>query len=492
MTNLRATRCRRQGDVAEIQLVNPPVNGLGHEVRQSLHAHLRDAIADTQVRAIVLSGAGDMFCGGADIRQFNTPKATAQPMLRDINRLIERSGKPVIAAIHGNALGGGLELAMSCHYRLAVAGVRLALPEVKLGILPGGGGTQRLPRLIGLEKALAMIVSGEAVDANEALERGLIDQVVTGELLDAALSWASALAKQDASSLPVTSARQVRFDGEAAAYFKLQKVHLAQVYRGYPAPLECLACLEASLTMPFEEALTFERARVQHLVDGPESKALRYLFFAEREARRMISCWQTAETPSGTPVDARRIVERMMSAYQSEALLLWLEGAAPTQVNRALQSFGFAHGCFATLNLSELEAQLTTKERPLHVAHLDAVRELLRGLRQQLVDSGFPESGMASVGIKDSAAFVSALATRYRLGQRDAWSDSEIVDRLLCAAVKEYVELVGNAGDLAPAVIDWFWVRHHGFPAWRGGPIHYLAAHPTTTIPLPLPRYAPA
>lgn len=292
MTNLPTTICRHHADVAEIQLVNPPVNGLGYEVRHSLHNHLREALEATQVRAIVLTGSCKMFCGGADIRQFNTPKATAQPMLRDINRLIESSGKPVIAAIHGNALGGGLELAMSCHYRIAALGARLALPEVKLGILPGGGGTQRLPRLVGLEMALSLIVSGEAIDAGKAQACGLIDELVSGDLLEAALSRARVAADKGPSSLRVTSALRVFFDRDVAAYFKEQRLRIAQAYSGFPAPLECLTCLEASLTMPFEEALTLERAKLQELVDSPESKELRRLFFAEREASRLASTQQ--------------------------------------------------------------------------------------------------------------------------------------------------------------------------------------------------------
>ncbi|MEG0676831.1 MAG: enoyl-CoA hydratase/isomerase family protein, partial [Comamonas sp.] len=213
MTNAPTTICRYHGDVAEIQLVNPPVNGLGYELRHSLYEQLNRVLGDAGVGAVVLTGAGHMFCGGADIRQFNTAKATMQPMLRDINRLIESSGKPVIAAIHGNALGGGLELAMSCHYRMATTQTRLALPEVKLGILPGGGGTQRLPRLVGLEMALGLIVSGEAMDATQAHACGLIDEIVSGDLLEAALMQARLAAQQAPSSLRVTSALRVRFDG---------------------------------------------------------------------------------------------------------------------------------------------------------------------------------------------------------------------------------------------------------------------------------------
>lgn len=475
MTQLSATHYQRHGDIAEIQLVNPPVNGLGFEVRQSLYVHLNEAMADAQVRAIVLTGAGNMFCGGADIRQFNTPKADAQPILRDVNRLIESSSKPVVAVIHGNGLGGGLELAMSCHYRIAMAGARLALPEVKLGILPGGGGTQRLPRLVGLEKALAMIVTGEAIDANEAFEHGLIDKVVTGDLLDAALSFARSVAQDGTSSrLRTTSARQVHFDSDATAYFDQQEAHIAQVFRGYPAPLECLACLKASVTMPFEEALTFERARVQHLLDGPESKALRYLFFAEREVRKFFSKPPIAAAESGNPADARQLVSRMVMAFQCEALLVWLQGATPAQVDSALQSFGMAHGCFATLDILGLEEQLASDGMPLLGDGQGAVLDLLKRLKQPVEGHGLPKTGMDGFDGADADAIAKSVAAMHQLGQDTTWPDAVIVERLLGAAKRAYVSLAGEAGDPAPAIIDWLWVKENGFPAWRGGPLHYL------------------
>jgi 3-hydroxyacyl-CoA dehydrogenase len=199
-------------------------------------------------------------------------------------RRIEESAKPVIAAIHGSALGLGLEFAMGCHYRIAQRGARLGLPEVKLGLLPGGGGTQRLPRLAGVEAAVKMIVEGNPVSADEALAMGLVDEVASGELLPAALAFARRVVK--ATVHPVASHRQAKPPADAG-FFEAQRKRIATSKRGQPAPLECLACIEAATTMPFDEGMKFERERFDVLVNGTESKAMRHLFLAERAAAKI-------------------------------------------------------------------------------------------------------------------------------------------------------------------------------------------------------------
>jgi 3-hydroxyacyl-CoA dehydrogenase len=190
----------------------------------------------------------------------------------------------VIAAIHGSALGLGLEFAMGCHYRIAQRGARLGLPEVKLGLLPGGGGTQRLPRLAGVEAAVKMIVEGNPVSADEALAMGLVDEVAAGELLPAALDFARRVAKNTAH--PVASRRQAKAPADAG-FFEAQRKRIATSKRGQPAPLECVACIEAATTMPFDEGMKFERERFDVLVNGTESKAMRHLFLAERAAAKI-------------------------------------------------------------------------------------------------------------------------------------------------------------------------------------------------------------
>ena len=294
------------GDVAVLLIDNPPVNGLGHAQRQALSDQLDRAWADPAVRAIVIAGAGKLFCGGADIKAFNTPASRAEPSSRTLVKRIEGSAKPVVAAIHGHALGLGLEFAMGCHYRLAQRGAKLGLPEVKLGLLPGGGGTQRLPRLVGAEAAARMIISGAPVGAEEALSLGLVDEVTAGDLLPAAVDFARRMAaRTDAGAeLPVVSRRPAVAPADPQ-WFEQQRTALRKSHRGQPAPLECLACLEAAVTRPFDEGMAFERERFDVLVNGTESKALRHLFMAERAAAKIVDL--PPETPV-TPVTRVAIV----------------------------------------------------------------------------------------------------------------------------------------------------------------------------------------
>ena len=280
------------GGTAVLTLNNPPVNAMGHAVRQELAANLDAAWADPDVKAIVIIGAGKLFCGGADVKAFNTPASRAEPSSRTIVKQIEASAKPVIAAIHGSALGLGLEFAMGCHYRIAQRGAKLGLPEVKLGLLPGGGGTQRLPRLAGVEAAVRMITEGEPATADEALAMGLVDEVAAGDLLPAALAFAERVAQR--SERPVVSRRQAAAPADPK-YFETQRAKIAAAKRGLPAPLECLACIETAVTLAFEEGMKFERERFDVLVNGTESKALRHLFLAERAAAKITGI------PSDTP-----------------------------------------------------------------------------------------------------------------------------------------------------------------------------------------------
>src|SRR5712692_3641480 len=193
---MSAANYSTQGAVAVITLDNPPVNGLGHELRNGIMACLDRALADAAIKAVALIGAGKSFSGGADIREFNTPKASAEPTLHSLIRAIEASPKPVIAAIHGAAMGGGLELALACHYRVAAPGAQIALPEVKLGLLPGAGGTQRLPRVVGVETALNMIVSGAAVPSERLKSSALFHALLDGDLLAGAVAFAGKLSPE--------------------------------------------------------------------------------------------------------------------------------------------------------------------------------------------------------------------------------------------------------------------------------------------------------
>ncbi|MSQ50244.1 MAG: 3-hydroxyacyl-CoA dehydrogenase [Betaproteobacteria bacterium] len=272
--------------VAVITLNNPPVNGLGSVLRPGIMDGIRKAGADPQVKALLIIGSAKAFSGGADIREFNTPKMNLPPSLHEIIDVQDACPKPMIAAIGGFALGGGLELALGCHYRVALPKSQLGLPEVKLGLLPGAGGTQRLPRMVGAAQALQMMTTGNPVSAETALTLGLVDEIVQGDLLAGALSFARKL---------VTSAKgprrirdmTVKFEGDAAAFFAQQRLEVGKASRSQPAPLEIVACVEAALNKPFDEGRQEERRRFQSLLAGGESKALRHMFFAERQTSKI-------------------------------------------------------------------------------------------------------------------------------------------------------------------------------------------------------------
>lgn len=280
--------------IAVITLDNPPVNGLGYATRSGIVEGINRALEDDSVKAIVLIGAGKAFSGGADIREFNTPKAMQEPSLHTVIRVVEDSSKPVIAAIHAVAMGGGLELALGCHYRVALPGAQIALPEVKLGILPGAGGTQRLPRVIGLEAALNMIVSGTPVLSEKLAGTKLFDQMIEGELLQGALNFAAKVA--DARPLPKVrdlKIKHVNPDG----YLQFARNTVRVVAGPFPAPLKCVDAVAAAVSSKkFDDGLKIERELFLELVQTDESKALRHAFFGERAASKI------PDVPSDTPI----------------------------------------------------------------------------------------------------------------------------------------------------------------------------------------------
>jgi 3-hydroxyacyl-CoA dehydrogenase len=290
------------GSVALVSLNNPPVNGLGLATRSAAVEAVRRALDDNAVQAIVIIGAGKAFSGGADIREFNSPKALTEPTLHTLIRTVEDSSKPVVAAIHGVAMGGGLELALGCNYRIALPGAQIALPEVKLGLLPGAGGTQRMPRLVGLEMALDMVVSGTPVASEKLAGTALFDQVLPAgaDLRAAAIAFAEQVAKLHAGQgapLPKVRERKVDYP-DHEAFVQVRRESVKAMAGPFPAPIECVDTVAASVTMSFEEGLAFERARFLHLMQTSESKALRHAFMAERAAGKV------PDVPSDTPTRA--------------------------------------------------------------------------------------------------------------------------------------------------------------------------------------------
>jgi 3-hydroxyacyl-CoA dehydrogenase len=286
-----ATQYVVRDGVAVITLDNPPVNGLSNPLRAAILQNLKAADADPAVKAVVITGSAKAFCGGADIREFNAPRL--KPDLPEINDQQDAMGKPLVAAIGGFALGGGLELALACHYRIAAPKAQLGLPEVKLGILPGSGGTQRLPRVVPMAEAVKMMTTGNPIASEQAKELGLVDEIAQGELLEAAIRFARG---KVGTPLPRIRDRTARLDGDPKAFFAEVRAQVAKESKGYPAPLLIVECAEAAVARPFDEGRRLERANFDKLVSGPESKALRHMFFAERQTSKI------PDVPEDTPV----------------------------------------------------------------------------------------------------------------------------------------------------------------------------------------------
>ena len=286
----------RRGAVAVITMANPPMNTMSQANRSAVKAALDAANADPEVRAIVITGGGKVYSSGAEIKEFNTPAALAAPGLGEVIKTLEDGPKPVVAAIHGVAMGGGLELALGCHYRVGAPGALIALPEVKLGLLPGAGGTQRLPRLIGVQKGLDMIVSGEPVKSEKFAPGTLFDEIAEGDLVAAACVFAEKVAAKGA---PFKRARDlIATLDNPAEFFAAARAKAAKDFRGYPAPAKCVAAVEAVVTLPFDAGIKLERDAFLELVATVESKAMRHYFFGERIVAKI------PDVPDDTPLRA--------------------------------------------------------------------------------------------------------------------------------------------------------------------------------------------
>ncbi len=282
----------REG-IAVITLKNPPVNGLGNALRAGIAEGLKQAAADPEVKAVLVIGSSKVFSGGADIREFNKPMTP--PNLPEVNDMQDAMQKPLVAAIGGFALGGGLELALGCHYRIAAPKALLGLPEVKLGILPGSGGTQRLPRLIPVHEAARMIILGDPIPAEKAKEFGLVDEVVAGDLLEEGIAYAKKLIAECKGPRRVRD-MPPKVEGDQKALLDAVPEQAAKSAGGNPAPAEIAKCIHAAVTLPFDEGRKVERERFEYLVNTVESKALRHMFFAERQTSKI------PDVPEDTPV----------------------------------------------------------------------------------------------------------------------------------------------------------------------------------------------
>ena len=285
------------GGVAVITLSNPPVNGLGHATRLGITDGLQKANADSAVKSIVITGAGGAFSGGADIKEFGSSKAMAEPNLTSVICAVENSAKPVVAAIHTVCMGGGLELALGCHYRVAAPGCSVALPEVKLGLIPGAGGTQRLPRVLGVEVALNMIVKGEPVKSELLAQlpgQKLFDKMAASleSLAGDALAFAQAIA--DTRPLPLVRHLPCQH-ANGDAYFQFARNMVKGMAKNFPAPVKCVDAVQAATELKFDDGMVFERDIFVALMLSPEGRALRHIFMAERAASKI------PDVPADTP-----------------------------------------------------------------------------------------------------------------------------------------------------------------------------------------------
>lgn len=345
-----------RGAVMVLWIDNPPVNALGHALRAGLAEGVAKANAVSTVRAIAILARGRTFPAGADISEFGKPPQA--PMLPDLCNLIEASAKPVVAGIHGMALGGGLEVALAAHARVALADARVGLPEVSLGILPGAGGTQRLPRLIGAEAALRIMVTGKPIAASEALALGILDKVVEQGLADATI----AMALHMAGSRPVrTRDRQDGFKDPKAYLNAVAEARRLQAGQPLPGPKLIVDCVEAAQLLPFEQGLAFERSAFSELVSSPEAEALRHVFFSERRAARMVGAKAKPRPVSqvsvlGGGADATGLTRELLAAGYDVTLI----EAEAEALSKALEAvaIGLAEEVEAkTLTKAEHDAQ---------------------------------------------------------------------------------------------------------------------------------------
>jgi 3-hydroxyacyl-CoA dehydrogenase len=297
MTSINSvTELDVEGDIAVLTLNSPPVNALSADVRDGLALGVAQASANPAVRALVIICAGKTFIAGADIAAFGKPPKGTSTL--ETLRSIEAARMPVIAAIHGTALGGGFEVALACHYRVAVPSAKCGLPEVKLGLLPGAGGTQRLPRIVGVENALEIITSGQQIGARACLEKGMVDALVDeGQLRQGALAFARQVL---AENRPLKKVRDlddklVAARSKPELFAEFRKAN-AKKFRGFEAPESIIRCVEAAVNLPFDEGMAVERSLFLELVASSQSAAQRYVFFAER------AVWKLPDVPDDTPV----------------------------------------------------------------------------------------------------------------------------------------------------------------------------------------------
>src|SRR5258705_283768 len=523
-------KLERYDVVAIVTVNNPPVNALSAAVRGGILECIKSAVVDPEVKAIVLTCGGRPFIAGADIPELGKPPKP--PGLHEVLVAMENSPKPIIAAIHGTALGGGLEVALACHYRVATKDARLGLPEVKLGLLPGAGGTQRLPRAVGPELAVKMIVSGDPISASEALKNGLIEEIVEGPAAGGEAFARKVLAEKrplrklrdDDSKLAAAKADRSIFTNAVAA--------LTKKARGLEAPFAAADAVGAAIDLPFDEGLKKEREGFLKLVSSDQSKAQRYAFFAEREAAKIagvpegtkprnvervaiigagtmgggiamsfanagipvtlieiVRAAKTAPDALTTAVAAARKIakvpavvgvcdgfvgNRMLAQRGKQAEKLLFEGALPQQVDAVVTKFGMPMGPFAMGDLAGLDiGWRSRKDRGIKSEIADALCEA--GRFGQKTGKGYYkyESG-SRAPLPDPAVEKLIDETLQRLRrQRRVVGDDEILERMMYPMINEGARILEEKIAARPSDIDVIWLYGYGWPIYRGGPMFY-------------------
>src|SRR5437660_387775 len=514
---------RRDGDIVVVTADNPPVNALKHEVRAGLVEALNRVRDDAAVKGVVIACAGRTFFAGADITEFGKPPQP--PSLHDIIAAIEAMPKPVVAALHGTALGGGFELALACHFRVAVPGARVGLPEVKLGLLPGAGGTQRLPRLVGPEKALQMIVTGEPIGAAEARGDGIIDEIVEGDLTAAAIDFARRVVRE---GRPLRLVRN-REEKLVAEGFADAAETLTRRLRGRDAPAACVEAVRNAIVLPFEEGLKREAELFRKLVAGAQSKAQRHIFFAEREAAKVpgipegtkprpiasgavigagtmgggiAMCFANAGIPVTIVETGRDLLQKGLdrvaanyratvsrgglSADEMERRIglitgvteLEAVGAADVVIEAVFEEMDLKRRVFSDLDrVAKSNALLATNTSTLDVD------EIARATKrpQDVLGTHFfsPANVMRLLEIVRGAATAPdvddiLLESSSRLGvNRRPMPQEEIGERRIFPMINEGARILEEGIATRPGDIDVIWVYGYGWPVWRGGPMYY-------------------
>jgi 3-hydroxyacyl-CoA dehydrogenase len=369
----------KAGRIALAVLNNPPLNVLSRAVRAGLLDAVDRALTDPEVAALVIQGDGTTFCAGADIREFRMP--LEPPMIHEVLSRLEGSSKPVIAAIHGTALGGGLELALGCHYRIAVDTARLRFPEVTLGIIPGAGGTQRLPRLIGVEKGLELIVEGREIGAAEALSLGAIDALIEGELASGALTFAQKLVAEGATLRRV---RDLQAKPADLAIFEQMRRTVERRQRGFLAPLKAIEAVRAAVELPFDEGLLREREICRQLLASPQAKAQRHVFALERTVAKVSGL--PPDTPL-RPIERAAVVGAgtmgtgIAVCFANAGIPVALLDRKPSNLERALKiiregyAASLARGSLAAAEIERRLERIRTTTNYADLAQADIVIE---------------------------------------------------------------------------------------------------------------------